>query len=100
MREVYRGSKSALNQNMRSFAACPSEASRAMVVMAAGWVKTDLGGPEAQLTIEESMPNLVNVLIAKQGRPGARVPGLTGQDGALVYALRKVRPSPDHALSG
>ena len=33
-------------------------------------VRTDLGGPEARLTIEESIPSLVDVLIAKQGRPG------------------------------
>ena len=70
MREVYRGSKSALNQYMRSFAAREAEKQRAMVTMAPGWVKTDLGGPDARLTIEESVPNLVNVLIAKQGRPG------------------------------
>lgn len=69
MREVYRGSKAALNQYMRCYAARTHE-SRPMVLMAPGWVKTDLGGPEARLTIEESVPNIVNVLIAKQNRPG------------------------------
>ena len=70
MREVYRGSKAALNMFMRSFAARPSSASRAMVVMAPGWVRTELGGPDARLSIEESVPNLVNVLLSKQGKPG------------------------------
>ena len=70
MREVYRGSKSALNQYMRSFAAREAAHEWAMVTMAPGWVKTDLGGPDARLTIEESVPSLVDVLIAKQGRPG------------------------------
>lgn len=70
MREVYRGSKAALNQFMRSFAARKSEAQRAMVVMAPGWVRTDLGGPNAQLSIEDSVPRLVNVLIGKQNKPG------------------------------
>jgi NAD(P)-dependent dehydrogenase (short-subunit alcohol dehydrogenase family) len=70
MREVYRGSKAALNQYMRCYAArCPGEG-RPMVLMAPGWVRTDLGGPDARLTIEESVPNLVNVLLAKQQRPG------------------------------
>ncbi|HET7412076.1 MAG TPA: SDR family NAD(P)-dependent oxidoreductase [Pararhizobium sp.] len=69
-REVYRGSKAALNMFMRSFAARQSGTSRAMVTMAPGWVQTALGGPDARLTIEESVPNLVNVLLAKQGRPG------------------------------
>lgn len=70
MREVYRGSKAALNQFMRSFAARQAGTPRALVLMAPGWVRTDLGGPDARLTIEESVPNLVNVLLEKQGRPG------------------------------
>ena len=70
MREVYRGSKAALNMFMRSFAARHSATLRALVVMAPGWVRTELGGPDGRLSIEESVPNLVNVLLAKQGRPG------------------------------
>ncbi|MGA9867929.1 MAG: SDR family NAD(P)-dependent oxidoreductase [Acetobacteraceae bacterium] len=70
MREVYRGSKAALNMFMRSFAARHSGTARAMVVMAPGWVRTELGGPDARLSIEESVPNLVNVLLAKQATPG------------------------------
>ena len=70
MREVYRGSKAALNQFMRSFAARQATTKRALVLMAPGWVRTDLGGPEARLSIDESVPNLVNVLLEKQARPG------------------------------
>lgn len=69
-REVYRGSKAALNMFMRSFAARQAATSRAMVVMAPGWVRTALGGSEAPLSMDESVPNLVNVLLAKQGKPG------------------------------
>ncbi|WP_175967946.1 SDR family oxidoreductase [Burkholderia sp. BCC0322] len=70
MREVYRGSKAALNQFMRSFAARQADTRRAMVLMAPGWVRTELGGPDARLTIEQSVPSLVDVLIAKRARPG------------------------------
>ncbi len=70
MREVYRGSKAALNQFMRSYAARQKGTARAMVLMAPGWVRTDLGGPDAHLSIDESVPNLVNVLIKKQGNAG------------------------------
>ncbi|HVN35640.1 MAG TPA: SDR family NAD(P)-dependent oxidoreductase [Casimicrobiaceae bacterium] len=69
-REVYRGSKAALNMFMRSFAARQAGSARAMVVMAPGWVRTALGGPDARLTIEESVPSLVNVLLAKRQTPG------------------------------
>jgi NAD(P)-dependent dehydrogenase (short-subunit alcohol dehydrogenase family) len=70
LREVYRGSKAALNMFMRSFAVRQSDTGRAFLLMAPGWVQTELGGPGARLTIEESVPNLVNVLLAKRDRPG------------------------------
>lgn len=70
MREVYRGSKAALNQFMRSYAARHSGASRAMVLIAPGWVRTEMGGPDARLSIGESVPNLVNILLKKKGNAG------------------------------
>ena len=70
LREVYRASKAALNMLMRSFAARHAE--RAMVLMAPGWVRTEMGGPEGKLSIEESVPKVVDLLIANQGEPGLR----------------------------
>jgi NAD(P)-dependent dehydrogenase (short-subunit alcohol dehydrogenase family) len=69
-REVYRGSKAALNMFMRSFAARPSEAERALVVIAPGWIRTALGGPDAPFTMDETVPLIVDVLLAKRGKPG------------------------------
>jgi len=69
-REVYRASKAALNMFMRSFAARQAGTGRAFALMAPGWIQTALGGPDAPFTIEESVPNLVNVLLAKRDRPG------------------------------
>jgi len=69
-RELYRGTKAALNMFMRSFAVRQAGTGRPMAVMAPGWVRTDLGGPEGKLSIDESIPSLVNVLLAKQQRPG------------------------------
>jgi NAD(P)-dependent dehydrogenase (short-subunit alcohol dehydrogenase family) len=69
-REVYRGSKAALNMFMRSFAARQSGTQRAFALIAPGWVQTALGGPDAPYTLEESVPALVNVLLAKKERPG------------------------------
>jgi NAD(P)-dependent dehydrogenase (short-subunit alcohol dehydrogenase family) len=68
--EVYRGSKAALNMFMRSYAARHASDTRTLLLMAPGWVRTEMGGPDARLSIEESIPNLVNTIEAQQGRGG------------------------------
>lgn len=68
--EVYRGSKAALNMFMRTFAARSADYPRSLLLMAPGWVQTDMGGPTARLTIEESIPNLVNTIEAYEGHSG------------------------------
>ncbi len=70
--EVYRGSKAALNMYMRSYAARHAGEARALALIAPGWIRTDLGGPDAPLGIEESIPKVVDVLVAQQGQPGLR----------------------------
>ena len=60
--EVYRGSKAALNMFMRSFAARHAKDTKTLLLMAPGWVRTDMGGPQARLSIEESIPNLLNTV--------------------------------------
>lgn len=72
MREVYRGSKAALNMYMKSFAVRQKQKhpQRALVLMAPGWIKTDLGGDNAPFTLDDNIPPLVDVLLKKRERPG------------------------------
>ena len=68
--EVYRASKAALNMLMRSYAARHEVDPRTLLLLAPGWVRTDLGGPGARLGVEESIPNLANAIAAQEGKPG------------------------------
>ena len=70
--EVYRGSKAALNQYMRSYAVRHAGDKRAMVLMAPGWIRTAMGGPNAPFGVEETIPQVVDTLLAQQGTPGLR----------------------------
>jgi hypothetical protein len=54
---------------------CPHAArhhddARTLLLLAPGWVKTRLGGPNARLTVDESIPNLVNLIDAQQAHGG------------------------------
>jgi NAD(P)-dependent dehydrogenase (short-subunit alcohol dehydrogenase family) len=77
--EIYRASKSALNQLMRSFAARRAGDPRTLLLMAPGWVQTDLGGPGARLTISESIPGVVGTIEAQAGRGGLQYLDYQGQ---------------------
>jgi NAD(P)-dependent dehydrogenase (short-subunit alcohol dehydrogenase family) len=68
--EGYRASKTALNSLMRSFAARQRDEARTLLLLAPGWVRTELGGPDAPLSIEESIPSLVRTVTAQEGRSG------------------------------
>jgi NAD(P)-dependent dehydrogenase (short-subunit alcohol dehydrogenase family) len=68
--EVYRASKSALNQLFRSFAARHADDPRTLLLINPGHVLTELGGPDASLTIEESIPGVVDTIVAHEGDGG------------------------------
>lgn len=70
--DLYRASKAALNQAMASYAGRHADEGRAMVLMAPGWIRTELGGPGAPVGVEEAMPQIVDVLIGQKGTPGLR----------------------------
>jgi NAD(P)-dependent dehydrogenase (short-subunit alcohol dehydrogenase family) len=70
--EVYRSSKAALNMFMRSYAARHVGEARSLLVLAPGWVRTEMGGSDATLSIAESIPKLVRVMLAERGVAGLK----------------------------
>jgi NAD(P)-dependent dehydrogenase (short-subunit alcohol dehydrogenase family) len=77
--DVYRASKAALNQAMASYAGRHAAEGLAIVLMAPGWIRTEMGGANAPFGVEEAMPQIVDVLIAQRRSPGLRYLDRHGQ---------------------
>jgi len=79
---VYRSSKAALNAAMRSLAIDLRDEGATVVVFHPGWVRTDMGGPNATLTPQDSVASmraLIDLLKPSQsghfyGYDGAEIP--------------------------
>src|SRR5579883_842069 len=70
--ELYSASKAALNMLMKCFASRHPNDTRAILLVAPGWVRTDMGGSNAPLSIEESVPLVVETVARHRGKPGLR----------------------------
>jgi NAD(P)-dependent dehydrogenase (short-subunit alcohol dehydrogenase family) len=70
--DIYRASKAALNQAMSSYAGRHADDGRALVLMAPGWIRTEMGGSNAPFGVKEAMPQIVDVLISQHGATGLR----------------------------
>jgi NAD(P)-dependent dehydrogenase (short-subunit alcohol dehydrogenase family) len=77
--DVYRASKAALNQALASYAGRHKDDGRALILLAPGWIRTEMGGANAPFGVEEAMPQIVDVLVAQQDAPGLRYLDRFGQ---------------------
>ena len=60
--ELYRASKAALNSFTRSFAARHKDKGFTVLSLHPGWVRTDMGGPNAAIDVATSVKGLVDVV--------------------------------------
>ena len=79
--DLYSASKAALNSLSRSFAASLGGRRVTVLAIAPGWVRTDMGGPQATLSVEESVRGVVDVLERCAG---------SGKHGFFDYRGREV----------
>jgi NAD(P)-dependent dehydrogenase (short-subunit alcohol dehydrogenase family) len=67
--ETYRASKAALNMLLRSYAA-RTGGERSILALMPGWVRTDMGGPDAPVEVQESTAGLADTIASHAGQPG------------------------------
>jgi len=78
--EAYRMSKAALNMGLRSISIRRGSEGRTYLALCPGWVRTDMGGANAHLSIEESIPRLTDVIAARTGDGGVWYVNYQGQE--------------------
>ena len=70
--QLYSSSKAALNMLMKGYATKNAGDRHTLLLVAPGWVRTDMGGSDAALSINESIPLVVDMIDANTGIPGLR----------------------------
>ncbi len=79
--DLYSASKAALNKLTRAFTADLGDRGLTVLSMSPGWVRTDMGGPDAWISVEESAKGVIDVVEAKAGT-GQH--GFYGHDGHTI----------------
>ena len=77
---IYRSSKAALNAVVKSMAVDLKEEGIKCVALHPGWVKTDMGGPNAEISTRESVNNLFDILLSLKDHDSGRFIDIDGTD--------------------
>lgn len=70
--QLYSSSKAALNMLMKGYATQHERDRHSLLLVAPGWVRTEMGGSDALLSVEESIPLVGDMVEANRGKPGLR----------------------------
>ena len=77
---IYRSSKAALNAVVKSMSIDLAEREIKCVVLHPGWVKTEMGGPNAEITTKESVSKIFNTLLSLKMEDSGRFIDIDGTD--------------------
>ena len=66
--ELYRASKAALNLLTRGLQGDTAGRKITLLTLHPGWVRTDMGGPNAAVSVEDSARGLVTVIVQQKGK--------------------------------
>ena len=77
---IYRSSKAALNAVVKSLSIDLREEAIKCVALHPGWVKTDMGGPNAEISPRESVTRLFDIMLELEQKDSGRFIDIDGTD--------------------
>jgi NAD(P)-dependent dehydrogenase (short-subunit alcohol dehydrogenase family) len=77
---IYRSSKAALNAVVKSMAIDLKDEGIKCVALHPGWVKTEMGGPNAEISTRECITSLFNIIMSLQPKDSGRFIDIDGSD--------------------
>lgn len=77
---IYRSSKAALNAVVKSLSIDLADKAIKCVALHPGWVKTNMGGPNAEISTKESVTKIFEILLVLKAKDSGRFIDIDGSD--------------------